>query len=338
MLLTRRHLLSAFGVAGGTLLLPSPPVAAREDQPDDWLRWLRANRQHAAVVVDDGRGGRVAHRPHERQPLASAVKVVHLAGYGSAVGRGLAGPDERVAVGEWEKYYLALDGGAHQQALKTLDLKSSNGHTADDPHATVTLDDLARVMVRHSDNAAADYLRHRLGERTLRHAAIRAGWPDAPVPSILGTWLRLVLDREVDPERYLGDPRLQLEVIGRFRDVPKTYDGQRPWARGTWRGTAAGLHRLHRSLDRFPAALRHLENDPDLPPGVAGIGFKGGSLPGIVTVGLRVRWQDGRVGTAAVLTEEVDEQRFRTAASLVDLVRRALLDPAVLREFQVSLS
>ncbi|WP_433269998.1 serine hydrolase [Actinosynnema sp. CS-041913] len=339
MLLTRRHLLSACGVAGGALLLPSAPAAASTTvQPDDWLGWFRANRRHVAAVVDDGNGGRVAHRPHERQPLASAVKVLHLAGYASAVDRRQVEPGEPVTVGDWEKFYLALDGGAHQQALKALGIKSTNGHTADDPHAKVTLDDLAAVMIRHSDNAAADYLRRRLGDDTMRRAAIRGGWPDAPVPSFLGEWLRLVLNRRVDPERYLADPQLQLEVIGRFPDVPKTYDGQRPWARGTWQGTAAGLHRLHRAMDRFPGAPAHLEQRQDLPAGVAGIGFKGGSLAGVITVGCRVRWHDGRVGTAAVLTEEVDEQRFHTAPALVGLVRQALLDPAALREFQVSLS
>ncbi len=339
MLLTRRHLLSACGVAGGALLLPIPPATADPDPAlQDWPTWLPANRRHVAAVVDDGNGGRITHRPHDRQPLASAVKVVHLAGYGLAVQRGDVRPDEPVRVGDWERYYLGLDGDAHPQALKTLDIKSTNGFTADNPNATVTLHDLAAVMIRHSDNAAADYLRDRLGEDTLRLAAIRAGWPDAPVPSILENWLRLILGRAVDPKQYLTDPKLQLEVIGHLPDVPPTYDEQRPFARTTWQGTAAGLHRLLRAADRFPHTLDHLERGRDVPDGVAGIGFKGGSLPGVLTVGFRVRWQDGRVGTAAVLVKEVDETRFQTAGDLVALVRSALLDPVVLREFQVSLS
>ncbi|MEU4447757.1 serine hydrolase [Actinosynnema sp. NPDC050801] len=328
MPLTRRHLFRTCGVAGAATLLPAVPATATA-QPDDWLAWFRANRRHVALVLDDGRGGRVAHRPHERQPLASAVKVVHLAAYAKAVGTGLARPDEKVRVGDWEQYYLGLDGGAHQASLRALGIPFTNGVTADDPHRLVTLDDLASVMIRHSDNAAADFLRHRLGV---------VAWPGLDVPEILAEVLHLVLGRPVDVQRYLRDPQLQLEVIGRFPDIPKTYEGQRPWARGTWAGTAAALNRAHRAMTAVPLAAAHLERGQPLPPGVAGIGFKGGSLPGIVTVGFGVRWEDGRVGSAAVLAREVDEAWYARAGELVGLVQKALVEPAVLREFHVTLS
>jgi hypothetical protein len=337
VLLTRRRLLYAGGVAGVSTLLPAVPATATAE-PDDWLAWFRANRQHVAVALDDGRGGRLWHRADERQPLASAIKVVHLAAYAKAVEAGPVRPDAKVRVGEWEQYYLGLDGGAHQESLRHLGIPFSNGATADDPNRYVTLDDLAAVMIRYSDNAAADYLRFRLGEGLLHAAAARHGWPTAPVPEILGEVLHLILGRRVSVREYLRDPQLQLEVIGRFPDVPKTYDGQRPWARGTWAGTAAGLNRAHRSLTGVPIARGHLEHGHRPPVGVAGVGFKGGSLAGIVTVGFGVRWDDGRVGSAAVLTQEVDEPRFGSTGELVGFVLRALLEPAVLREFQVSLS
>lgn len=341
MLLTRRHVLHACGVAGAAALLPIAPTAANAAnadaaRPDDWLGWFRANRQHVAAVVDDGRGGRLSHRPYARQPLASAVKVVHLAAYARAVDTGPARPEDQVRVGDWEQYYLGLDGGAHPAALRALGITSTNGLTADDPNRLVALDDLVMAMIRYSDNAATDFLRHRLGADLLRATAAR--WPVLEVPEILAEVLHLVLGRRVDVQRYLRDPRLQLEVVGRFPDVPSTYDGQRPWARGTWSGTAAALHRAHRALTAVPTARAHLERAFPPPAGVAGIGFKGGSLPGIVTVGFSVRWEDGRVGSAAVLTREVDEAWFARAGELVDLTRQALLDPAVLREFQVSLS
>ncbi|GGP41612.1 serine hydrolase [Saccharothrix coeruleofusca] len=338
MPITRRRLLTACGAAGASLLLPAAPALAapRGAAPDDWLGWFRAHPRDVAVVLDDGRGGRVAHRPHEPQPLASAVKVVHLAGYELA---GLD-PEERVRVGDWERYYLPLDGGAHPAALAELGIPATNGMTADDPNHEVRLDDLVAAMIRHSDNAAADYLRHRLGEAPLRAAAARCGWPDAPAPWILGDMLRLVLGRPVSVERYVRDPQLQLEVIGRFPDIPATYQGQVPWARTTWRGTAAGLHKTHRAIagGRFPRARAHLEAGRQLPDGVAGIGLKGGSLAGVLTLGCAVRWADGRVGSAAVLVQEVDEERFAAVGELFDLVLRALLEQAALREFQVVLS
>ncbi|MEU4764562.1 serine hydrolase [Actinosynnema sp. NPDC023794] len=333
MPLTRRHLFRACGVAGAATLLPA---AGANAAPDDWLGWFRANRQHVAVALDDGRGGRIAHRAHERQPLASAVKVVHLAAYAKGVERGLVRPDEKVRVGDWEQYYLGLDGGAHQAALRALDIPFSNGVTADDPRRFVRLDELVGVMIRHSDNAATDFVRYRVGEGLIRATA--AQWPKLEVPEILAEWLRFVLGRRVGVQQYLRDPRLRLEVLGKFPDVPKTYEAQRAWARSTWTGTAAAVERAHRESASVPLARGHLESGNPVGPGVVGVGFKGGSLPGIVTVGFSVRWEDGRVGSAAVLTREVDEAWHGRSGELVRLVRTALVEPDVLREFQVSLS
>ncbi|XVS66028.1 hypothetical protein ACQPYE_08235 [Actinosynnema sp. CA-299493] len=294
MLLTRRNLFRACGAAGAATLLPTAGATAA---PDDWLGWLRANRRHVALVLDDGRGGRVSHRPHEPQPLASVRMVAHLAEYA----KGSAAPDERVRVADWEQYYVGLDGGAHRAALEELGLRCSNGVTADDPQRFVTVGDLVAVA-RHGDYAAGDWLRGRLG---------------VAVPAFAAEVVRFVLGRSVEVERYVGDPRLRLEVLGKLSDVPRTYEGQRSWARGTWAGTAADVHRTCRES-------------------VGGVVV--GSLPGIVAVGVGVRREDGRVGSAAVLTREVDEAWSARADELAGLVRTALLEPAVLREFHVGLS
>ncbi|MFI9006374.1 twin-arginine translocation signal domain-containing protein [Actinosynnema sp. NPDC053489] len=294
VLLTRRNLLQACGVAGAAALLP---VGGAVAAPDDWLGWLRAHPGDACVVLDDGRGGRVAHRAHERQPLAAVRHVVHLAAYRrSAVAAG-----ERVCVGEWERYHLGLDGGAHQAALRALGLPSSNGVRADDPRRFVAVGDLVSVMVEHGDFAAGDWLRRRVGV---------AG------PAFGDEVLRLVLGRPVGVERYVDDPRLRLEVLGRFPDVPRTDEGLRSWALGTWAGTAAEVGRACRGLD----------------------GAVVGVLPGVVAVGVGVRWEDGREGVAAVLARGVDEAWAGRARELAGLVRTALAEPAVLRGFHVGLS
>jgi hypothetical protein len=44
------------------------------------------------------------------------------------------------------------------------------------------------------------------------------------------------------------------------------------------------------------------------------------------------------VGSAAVLTREVDEAWYARAGELVGLVHKALVEPAVLREFHMTLS
>ncbi|TQM80383.1 hypothetical protein FHX81_2712 [Saccharothrix saharensis] len=283
MLLTRRHLFRACGVAGAVTVLPG--VAS-----ESWFDWMRANRRHVAVVLD-GRGGRVAHRPHERQPLAAVRVLSHLAAY---AGGGVAA-DERVRVREWEQYHLGFDGGAHQAALRALGLTSTNGVVADEPQRFVTVGELVSVMVRHGDLAAGDWLGRRLG---------------VAVPAFAAEVLRLVLGRSVEVERYVDDPRLRLEVLGRFPDV--TDEKRRSWALGTWAGTAAEVNRMCRKvLD----------------------GVVVGVLPGIVAVGLNVP-----EGSAAVLVEEVDEGWQARAGELAGLARRALVEAAVLREFQVGLS
>jgi beta-lactamase family protein len=351
VLLNRRQVLTAAGVAGASMLIGTGQAAA---EPKGWLGWIAKNTDHVGVVLDDGRGGRLSHRPHQEQVLASAIKAVHAAGYALAVEQGRVKADERVRVGDWEKYYLGLDGGAHQNALKDLGIPFTNGLTADDPDRLVALDDLVKVAVLHSDNAAADFVRIRVGDATLRAAAVRCGWPSADTRSIAGEVLMLILPERApaDPARrkrvgdelaarLLHDTNFQLEVIGRFPQVPATYEGQRPWARQTWRGSAAGLHRLHRSIagGRFPLARTHLERAfaGSLPKGVRAIGFKGGSLPGALTLAFTVRWEDGRIGTGVLLAEEVDEQLFGRPGELVDLTLGALLDPAALRELRGSL-
>ncbi|MCS7476476.1 serine hydrolase [Umezawaea endophytica] len=348
--MNRRQVLTATGVVGASMLIGTGQAAA---EPKGWLGWIAGNRDHVGVVLDDGRGGRLSHRPHQEQVLASAIKAVHAAGYALAVEQGRARPDEQVRVGDWEAYYLGLDGGAHQRALTDLAIPFSNGVTADDPDRLVPLDDLVKVALVHSDNAASDFVRTRVGDATLRAAALRCGWPGADTRSIAGEMLLLILPERAPANpahrkrvgdalaaQALRDPQLQLEIIGRLPHIPSTYDGQRPWTRQTWRGSAAHLHRLHRSIagGKFPAARVHLERAfaGSLPPGVKAIGFKGGALPGVLTLAFTVRWEDGRIGTGVLLTEEVPLELFSREGELVDLTLNALLDPAALRELRDS--
>ncbi|WP_146175114.1 serine hydrolase [Umezawaea tangerina] len=349
--MNRRQVLTAAGVAGASMLIGAGRAAA---EPNGWEGWLAANRGHVAAVVDDGRGGRLSHRPYAEQPLASAVKVVHAAGYALAVERGHVRPDERVRVGDWEEYYLPLDGGAHQKALEDLGIPFANGRTADDPDRLVSLDDLVRVAVVHSDNAAADLVRARVGDASLRAAALSCGWPGVDTRSIAGEMLMLILPERApaDPAKRkrvgdqlaaqaLHDPKLQLEIIGRLPGIPATYEDQRPWARRTWHGSASGLHRLHRAVagGRFPQARTHLERafPGPLPAGVTAIGSKAGSLPGVLTMAFTVRWDDGRIGTGVLLAEEVDESLSTKAGELADLVLGPLLDRDLLRELETTL-
>lgn len=115
-------------------------------------------------------------------------------------------PDGRVRIGDWEHYYLGLDGGAHQRAMKALGIAHRDGVRADEPNREVGIGDLVKAVVDHGDHAAADYLRDRLKLDT---------------PSMLRKGLKLILGEDGLEERYLRDPALRLRAIGnhpRFRD------------------------------------------------------------------------------------------------------------------------
>jgi hypothetical protein len=104
-----------------------------------------------------------------------------------------------VPIGDWECYYLGLDGGAHQRALTALGIEHRDGVRADEPYRLVPLRDVVRAAVDHGDHAAADLLRERLSLDT---------------PSMLGRGLKLIFGQDGLEERYLDDPALQLRVIG----------------------------------------------------------------------------------------------------------------------------
>ncbi|MGH3670255.1 MAG: hypothetical protein ACRDSH_06415, partial [Pseudonocardiaceae bacterium] len=74
------------------------PPPAGVDTALAWTGYIAAHRSDVALAVDDGRGVRVMFRPDEQQPLASAVKVVHLAAYGRAVAEGRVHPGDPIRV------------------------------------------------------------------------------------------------------------------------------------------------------------------------------------------------------------------------------------------------
>jgi beta-lactamase class A len=332
MPLSRRSLLAATGAAV-PLLLVAPAALAQQPAPtppdlstaEGWLAWISAHRKQLGLVVDDGRGHRLVHRPDTAMPLASAVKVVHLAAYSAAVADGRLDPAEQIRVGDWERFYVPTDGYAHANALKHLGIPTDpTGLYAADPEHRVALDDMASVMIMFSDSAAPDFLRNRLGDAALRNAAAAGGWPRADIRSMCAEYLfllpefappaqlptpaRRVLGNALE-RRFSNDADLRKRVLERLtQDGLPPYDQQRDWSSNTMSATASQLAALHHAIstDAVPAeaARTHLERplSGNLPPGVLGIGFKGGSLPGVLTCGMSVRRQDGTIASGALLT------------------------------------
>ena len=327
--------------SGGTGSAGSAAPACATSPPADvgsaqgWLGWLAEHREDVALVLDDGRGARLEHRADEPQPLASAVKVVHLAAWATAVRRGELRADQPVRVGDWERWYLpGTDGGAHLAALRRLGVPD-DGVRATDPAATVPLSDVVSAMVRESDNAAPDLLRDLLGEDALTEAAASAGWADAPAPRFLAAFLRLVDPSAGDggaaADRYASDPA----EAARVQALPlPDLAAQADWAAGTAAGTAAGLAALHARISsgELPGAREQLEWQPPL-PGHLGVGFKGGSLPGVLAEAFALRADDGATAVGVLLVRDLDPAEWvRTLEAGLphqQLLVAALTDPAV---------
>ncbi|MEU0879598.1 hypothetical protein ABZ345_13420 [Lentzea sp. NPDC005914] len=147
-------------------------------------------------------------RLSRRQLFMAAGVTALMSGTASATSAvpALAAPartwDGEIRVGDWERYYLGLDGGAHQKALGALDIAYRDGVRADEQDLMVPVQSVRRAALEFGDHAAADVLRDRFGLDS---------------PSMLGRGLKLVLGEDGLEGRYLDDPGLQLRYIGHRR-------------------------------------------------------------------------------------------------------------------------
>lgn len=265
---------------------PCPPApAADTSTAAGWVGYLAAHRDDVALVIDDGRGGTVRHRPDAAMPTASMVKLVHLAALTGEAGSGRIDLNERIPVAQWQKWFVAagstqVDGGAHVNALKYLGIPARDG-VPENMSGTVSLHQLADVMIRFSDSAAPDAIRARLGDGPLRAVMQRYGLPGA-VPSMKALYDGLLTSGATTSG--------QLQAA-----IDRTYSA-----------SAASFARLTGDIasGRFgagsEAARRFLEFQGGAPSGLTALGFKGGSFYGVRTEAFEGRRADGSV-TVGVL-------------------------------------
>jgi hypothetical protein len=331
MPLSRRTLLVAAGAATPLLLTkPSSAQTAPDlSTPEGWLAWLPDHRDRIGIALDDGRGARLAHAAGTPRPLASAVKVLHLAAYAEAAVAGRLDPGEQVRVGDWERYYLPTDGDAHKRSLEHLAVPADeSGYYAADPDHRVALREMVSMMITYSDSAVPDFLRDRLGTNAVFAAGRSRGWARPDVRSLCAEYLFLALPETAPPpgmpadgrrawgfaveRRYRDDPALRQRVRDRlFTEPLPPWPQQTAWASATAAGSPHELAAVHRALahgsDPVSALAREHLEEPlagHLPPGVDGIGIKGGNLPGALTCGLSVRRADGTIGDGALVLHD----------------------------------
>lgn len=253
-----------------------------------------------------------------QMPLASVVKLVTLVAYVEAVAAGQLNPLEPVGVDTLARYYLPnSDLGAHPRALAEL---TANGRL-DPTTNTITLNDVAWMMIRHSSNAANDYLHLRLGQTLLEETALRLKLTQqtAPCPFLaqflalnnhtrLGDNTAIIQQYLQDPTIYASEAMLLAETFIQnddFRAAENNWRTSRSRAafrdsrlfnqslnpEGTAREYAALMGRfaqngLGSGESSYQARLilewpMQFENNQAV---FSNLGYKNGSLPGILTV------------------------------------------------------
>lgn len=248
-------------------------------------------------------------------PLASVVKLINLVAYVEAAAAGRLHPNSIVTIDELERYYIpGLDLGAHRAAVKELEAVS---RILPNP-PSVRLEEIPWMMIRHSSNAAADYLHLRLGQTTIEETAVALGLTSqtAPCP-FLGQFLAMsnhtraggsdvdaVLSYIEEPRRY-GNEAMQLaqtyandalfrqsEIEDRrrpsifaqrlFSDNLNPKASAREYAALIARIAQNGLSNAESSF----LARRYLEWPMRFPVNqelFSNLGYKNGAMPGVLT-------------------------------------------------------
>ncbi|MCO5205931.1 MAG: class A beta-lactamase-related serine hydrolase [Anaerolineae bacterium] len=249
-------------------------------------------------------------------PLASAVKLIHAIAYVRAVENGELDPTTVIPVADLDAFYLpGSDLNSHRLALQEL---AADGKLVEDGTG-VLLRDIPWMMMRYSSNAATDYLHVLLGQERIEQTIIDLELTphSAPCPFIgrfllMGNHTRTISDRTAleeliaEPERYAQDVALLTDTFSQdaaFRSAETRWGRPNPNTRTQEMYTAAwdtrSTARVYANLMARIAAgdlgspygnalLRSyldwpLEAFPRNQELFSAIGFKGGTLPGVLT-------------------------------------------------------
>jgi D-alanyl-D-alanine carboxypeptidase len=282
-------------------------------------RILSAPQSVALVAYRAGQEGQGVYLNADApMPLASVVKVIHLVAYVEAATAGQLNPLSRVSLAALEHYYLPRsDRGTHSRAVAELE---ENGRVSGEP-PTISLEDVPWMMIRHSSNAATDFLHMLLGQAAIERAAVSLGLASqtAPCP-FLGQFLAMANhsrpggNDQRAVQAYLDDPlsygREVMLLVDTYSNDTAFRQAEVAW-RSRWRrpslttqhffsdhlntqGSArdyAGLmariaqNGLSNGESSF-LARRYLEWPMHFPANqelFSNLGYKNGSLPGVLT-------------------------------------------------------
>lgn len=145
-----------------------------------WQRLMDAPETVGLVAFQVGDEANGIYLNADKQmPLASVSKLIHLATYAEAVGAGELAATTSVPLEDLEAYYLPnLDLGGHRRALAELE---ENEKVYGLP-PNIALEEVPWMMIRHSSNAATDYLHQLLGQNKLEETAVSLGLSNQTAP------------------------------------------------------------------------------------------------------------------------------------------------------------
>ncbi len=251
-------------------------------------------------------------------PLASVVKVVHLVAYAEVVAAGELNPLTTVPLTDIEAYYQpGLDLGAHERAVAEL---TATGRTFGNP-PNLLLDEVPWMMIRHSSNAATDYLHMLLGQTRIEETAVALELDSqtAPCPFLgqflaMGNYTRAEVDDQAAVRALIANPeeygRLVMELTLVYSNSADFRTAQQEWRSSTRRpigstqrlfvanlnahGTAQEYANLMARIalnglssgESSYLTRRYLEWPMQFAVNQAlftNLGYKNGSLPGILT-------------------------------------------------------
>lgn len=252
-----------------------------------------------------------------QMPLASVVKLIPLVAYAEAVSLGELDPAAPVPVDTLDAYFLpGYDLRAHNRALTEL---QENGRLGDGL-TTLRLDDVPRMMVRYSSNAAADYLHLLLGQARMEQTAVSLGLTSQTAPC---TWLGQFMamgnhtrsgSDDTAVRGYMNDGvgygREASQLADAYINDPSFREAERAWHQENRRPTVETQrlfsHALnaHGSAQEYAALMARIaQNGLSNPESsflarkylewpmvfadnqelFSNLGYKNGSLPGILT-------------------------------------------------------
>ncbi|MBF2066553.1 MAG: serine hydrolase [Calothrix sp. C42_A2020_038] len=315
--------------------------ASQLKTPEDLVEYIVAHPNEVSLVARDigDSEQEILYNTDIKRPLASTVKILVLAEYARQVENGILSPDELINLENIDLYYLPrTDGDAHLSAIAEFKQKKYINSLNQ-----VELRYVPRAMIRHSDNAATDYLILRLGRDNLENLVSGLNIKDQDVPTpIIGqilTWgnhtftdtpaERLKKYQAMSPQAYTEEVYRWTEIWRQdqeFRNQQMKYITSQQWLKlkeqqamaqalnnkGTSFGYAQIMERVYRGLLISPTSdkimRQYLEWPMELPANQTELdtfGTKNGSLAGIITEAWYIKPTTTNARTAALFFENI---------------------------------